>query len=292
MSYILSVLASLTAAILVLPILPCQHWINSKLRSIYRILSFRSPRLSGRWVAAFCLGSGESVEKRTEYVSLKHLSSNELRGRIRDRDSKVAYCFAGRVVSDEVVGHYWLVNGPTDSGTLKLKRSDEDRVLTGLLTVHDTKAGKTVSGITYTWRFLPHWIIRRLRPIRPGNSSIHKTGAFANKEFLSGQSIGRFSLGRASNQAEHTIRFKNTHRAVKRTWRFLNHSCKPNACVQYGDKGITLQALTHILPQTELTIDYTALPEDIGCPFTCKCPSCRAAETPREIGATGQAIDP
>ncbi len=56
------------------------------------------------------------------------------------------------------------------------------------------------------------------------------------------------------------------------SWRFLNHSCEPNARID----GRELVALRAIAPWEEVTFDYATTEYDMAEPFTCGCgtPSC------------------
>ena len=56
-------------------------------------------------------------------------------------------------------------------------------------------------------------------------------------------------------------------------WRFLNHSCRPNAAVQ----GTLLVAITPISAGDEVTFDYNTTELEIACPFTCHCGHCGGA---------------
>lgn len=55
-------------------------------------------------------------------------------------------------------------------------------------------------------------------------------------------------------------------------WRYLNHSCEPNACV----RGVELIALEDIAEGAEVTFDYNTTEWDMASPFACACgtPSC------------------
>ena len=55
-------------------------------------------------------------------------------------------------------------------------------------------------------------------------------------------------------------------------WRYLNHSCEPNACL----RGVELVALRDIAEGTEITFDYNTTEWDMAHPFRCLCgtPSC------------------
>ena len=56
-------------------------------------------------------------------------------------------------------------------------------------------------------------------------------------------------------------------------WRFLNHSCDPNATL----RGQELMARRRIQPWEEVTFDYDTTEYDMAEPFPCRCgsPSCR-----------------
>jgi hypothetical protein len=55
-------------------------------------------------------------------------------------------------------------------------------------------------------------------------------------------------------------------------WRYLNHSCEPNAYL----RGLELVALADIPARSEITFDYNTTEWELASPFTCLCgaPSC------------------
>ena len=60
---------------------------------------------------------------------------------------------------------------------------------------------------------------------------------------------------------------------VHPAWRFLNHACEPNACLD----GRRLIALFDLAPGDEVTFDYDTTEWDMAAPFACACGalSCR-----------------
>lgn len=60
-------------------------------------------------------------------------------------------------------------------------------------------------------------------------------------------------------------------------WRFLNHSCEPNAYL----KGDTLVALQHIEAGAEITFDYNTTEWELSHPFACECGSACCVGTVR-----------
>jgi hypothetical protein len=58
-------------------------------------------------------------------------------------------------------------------------------------------------------------------------------------------------------------------------WRFLNHSCEPNAYI----RGLELMALEDVPEGGEITFDYNTTEWDMAVPFACLCgtPSCVGA---------------
>lgn len=58
----------------------------------------------------------------------------------------------------------------------------------------------------------------------------------------------------------------------RHVWRFLNHSCEPNATL----RGRRLVALRAIARFEEITFDYNTNEFDMACPFPCACgaPTC------------------
>ncbi len=55
----------------------------------------------------------------------------------------------------------------------------------------------------------------------------------------------------------------------RHTWRFLNHSCDPNAVI----KGRTLVAARPIGPLEEVTFNYNTTEYEMAVPFKCGCRS-------------------
>ena len=53
-------------------------------------------------------------------------------------------------------------------------------------------------------------------------------------------------------------------------WRYLNHSCDPNAAFV----GVRLIATRPIGPEEEVTYDYNTTEYDMAAPFTCRCGTC------------------
>lgn len=53
-------------------------------------------------------------------------------------------------------------------------------------------------------------------------------------------------------------------------WRYLNHSCRPNAAFQ----GRRLIALRDIAAEDEVTFDYNSTEYEIAAAFACRCGSC------------------
>lgn len=63
------------------------------------------------------------------------------------------------------------------------------------------------------------------------------------------------------------------HLSVERYgWRFLNHSCEPNAALH----RLELRALQDLPPGAEVTFDYNTTEWELSHPFSCRCgtPSC------------------
>lgn len=54
-------------------------------------------------------------------------------------------------------------------------------------------------------------------------------------------------------------------------WRFMNHSCEPNAAVRHRD----VFALRPIGPREEITFDYHTTEYELAEPFDCRCGSDR-----------------
>lgn len=63
--------------------------------------------------------------------------------------------------------------------------------------------------------------------------------------------------------------------SLRRPWRYLNHSCDPNAAV----RGRTLVALRPIAAGEDVVFDYDTTEFELADPFVCGCasPECRRA---------------
>ena len=122
------------------------------------------------------------------------------------------------------------------------------------------------------------------RAVRSGPSAIHEAGVFVDSRVGAGEKIGALSLGPVVEQDRHSLLIGTEHRLVEPPWRFLNHACTPTATLQIGERDAVLFAAHDLEPGTELTIDYTRLPEKIGSPFTCRCPRCAGSGSSARVG--------
>lgn len=61
-----------------------------------------------------------------------------------------------------------------------------------------------------------------------------------------------------------------THEPDKHPWRYLNHSCEPNAALV----GLTLVCVRPIRQWEEVTFDYNTTEYEMSTPFTCRCGRC------------------
>lgn len=57
-------------------------------------------------------------------------------------------------------------------------------------------------------------------------------------------------------------------------WRFLNHSCAPNAAV----RGRDVLATRDVLPGEEITFDYETTEWELADPFPCRCTHCQGRQ--------------
>lgn len=123
------------------------------------------------------------------------------------------------------------------------------------------------------------------RGVCSGPSAIHEAGVFVTAPVAAGALIGSLELGPAGAQGRHTLRVGAEHREVAAPWRCLNHACTPTATLEIGERDARLYAAQDLVAGTELTIDYTRLPERIGTPFSCRRPRCRASLEAARVGA-------
>lgn len=277
---IAAVLAGLFAT-LAFPTLPLQHWINSRFLSLCRMAKFRPIGLAGRWLAVYKLRGDSS---RYEIVHSNQLFGDEVRGVIRDEANNATYKFMGRIIFDEIVAFYWPTDGSRDMGTFKLLIDAQAQMAMGSLSVWDSLARSTRTAVDYEWRRYSSAPGRKFKRVREGHSKIHNTGLFATTRFDRDQQIGELHLGPEQNQGEHTIKFNDKDRMVKKPWRFLNHACEPNARLVFRSDKIVVIAKQEVLPQAELTIDYRILPERVSQRFECKCPKCACDVQKAQIG--------
>ena len=122
------------------------------------------------------------------------------------------------------------------------------------------------------------------RVVRAGPSAIAGEGLFVLRPVRAGETIGALELGPAGPQGRHTLLVGTEHRLVAKPWRFLNHACAPTAALEFTPDSAVLSAARDLPAFSELTIDYNALPEDVGTAFECRCARCRAAAAPSRIG--------
>lgn len=52
-------------------------------------------------------------------------------------------------------------------------------------------------------------------------------------------------------------------------WRFLNHSCKPNTCIDVNQRHVV--ALRDIAKDEEITFNYNSTEYEMAEPFICSC---------------------
>ena len=123
------------------------------------------------------------------------------------------------------------------------------------------------------------------RTVRAAPSLISGTGCFVLRAVRSGESIGPVGLGPPIPQDRHSLLVGKHHRDVKKPWRYLNHACVPTATIQFSENDAQLYATRDLRPYTELTIDYNALPEDVGSGFECRCARCASAGAPSRVGS-------
>jgi hypothetical protein len=230
-----AVLISGVASLLVFPLLPLQHWLNSRILLIWNRLNGRPVGITGRWLSIY---QTPETGKRTEIVKCNHLSGGEVRGTIDDEKSSDRWKFIGHFIEGEMVAHYWSLKDTKDMGDFKLTFDTNRYTASGPLTLYITLSGKTLPNVNYQWYRYQN-IRSEEDKVRAGNSTIEGIGLISNIRFERDEKIGEIRLGPASAQGgKHTLQFKGQHRVVEKPWRFLNHSCVPNA--RLDRRGIDL----------------------------------------------------
>lgn len=129
-----------------------------------------------------------------------------------------------------------------------------------------------------------------MKKIKLSGSGIHGKGLFAAEDIKQGERI-QYIEGPIVKKVVHSKKesesIKNWIGVGKHMWidtrksifRFINHSCFPNAAIM-GKK--TLVALEDIAKDSELTIDYSMTDADPYWSFPC---SCGAKECRKEVRA-------
>jgi hypothetical protein len=264
--------------------------INSFLLLTWRLILRKPPTFTGKWLAVYNSSDGPGHDGiQVEAVTCTHVTGNELTGFIKNENTRIDTHLGDTSFFDEVIGHYWPESeNNRDIGTFKIRqKSGKSDILTGLLTLYDSSTGTTKGGITYTWyrcpRWWNNWYLRLFKPARAGFSEIEGTGLIANVRFAQGDEIGPIKLGKESLQTKYTILFNGKHFLVEKPWKFLNHTCNPNARIERRKEQMVLIAVDDIFPQTEITCNYRSFDEDIGAHFTCRCPKCRQLATPARL---------
>jgi hypothetical protein len=212
------------------------RFFNSRILSLWRTIWRQPPTFTGKWLAVYDVPEGDHVTRQTEILRCAHITGNELSGHIENENTKDKYTFGGHFIFDEVVGHYWSDIETRDIGTFKLKPKTERRdILTGVVTLYHSKTGRTEPAINYSWYRYPGWLkelyIKIFSPVRLSFSEIDGVGLVAKTRFMGQQIIGTLKLGSEMAQSKYTISFNGKHFEVKKPWRFLNHSCDPNAII-------------------------------------------------------------
>lgn len=114
----------------------------------------------------------------------------------------------------------------------------------------------------------------------------HGTGLFATRRFRAGQLIGTLTgkvIDDAAYGSNYCIDMGQTFSLEPDApWRFVNHSCEPNAKLYVVDddaavpvkRRVILEALRNIQPAAEILIDYE-WDADSAIPCGCGAASCR-----------------
>lgn len=120
-------------------------------------------------------------------------------------------------------------------------------------------------------------------------ATAHGTGLFATRAIGRGETVLRIQGRSQSQPTRYSIQIDEaTHiecedgldeRLLRERypWRFLNHSCAPNARIA----GRTLVAQRSIAEGEEITFDYTTTEADMAEPFSCQCGAQRCLGTVR-----------
>ncbi len=274
-NFLLGVLASLSAAALWSPIAIVQRTINVRVLAIWKFIFSKNKTMSGKWIARYSIPKKTGTsEERIENISAFQDGEGVVRGSIANSKADINYTFIGELSGKNFVGHYVNKSDDSDVGTLQLKVDGRYKQLIGKVSLYDSTEKAMMYNIDYLWFRLPNILIQKLIPVRADVSGINDTGLFSNRYFVKGSTIGNILLGHETDQGMHTLKIGGCNYLVKKPWLYMNHSCDPNAEIQYSSNSATVIAIKSIMPQTEILIDYNRLQEDISEPFTCNCQKC------------------
>ncbi|MCX6798494.1 MAG: SET domain-containing protein [Candidatus Diapherotrites archaeon] len=105
--------------------------------------------------------------------------------------------------------------------------------------------------------------------------SIKGKSLFAAQEIAKGEIIFAFERHFTGTRTKTSMQIgENLHQESTdpdSAENFINHSCGPNAFVEFSD--LTLRALQTILPDEEITLNYCTTEWVSAAPFQCKCGS-------------------
>jgi hypothetical protein len=104
----------------------------------------------------------------------------------------------------------------------------------------------------------------------------------ATRPFRAGEAILRLEGDVTDRPSRYSLQVEDDRHLVVPTagaperypWRFLNHSCAPNA----GIRGREVIALRDIEPPEQITFDYNTTEYDMAEPFVCRCGTCGGRE--------------
>lgn len=278
--FLVGIATSFVAAFIFLPFQSIFYWLNSRLMYLYQIVRWGGYGLKGSWLAIYTLPD-ESIPR---YETVKILASfdKEARGTIQAWKSGKTYQFAGKIIGNEMVAHYWLKkHGEKDSGSFKIILNNNSRIAKGNLIYYDSNACDDKK-TGYIWRKWNKTFFERIRDgiVRIDTSTIDDQGVISQTFFVENERIGSLSKKYVAEQGKHTLEVDNKHYLIMEPWSYLNHSCKPNAQVKIESNKLAIVAIKEIFPEDEITFDYCKYEKKVSKKFICKCPHCINSDSP------------
>lgn len=131
-------------------------------------------------------------------------------------------------------------------------------------------------------------MISNINSLYIGRSKIHGKGVFSNRNFRKDEDIsyieGKIIRSPSDKEKANSIQVgDNAFFKPTGVFRFLNHSCNPNAKLILSNDSLFLKAKKEIQKDDEITFNYCSSDYKLIHTFTCNCDSCRLRNIKKTI---------